>query len=147
SHYVFMAGNAGSPSQTWLAVFDANTRTFVTKTMVSDTDPALHNLDRVNVACDALDRVCVTYRLRPIAADFLFSQVAARVLSFDGANLSYLTHSFFPFINHDSVPGVNNFTTQEPSVAMTPRQIFIYAEGTVSGTNNPAGPADTAPQT
>ncbi len=145
SHYVFMAGNTGN--QTWLAVFDANTRTFVTKALVSDTDPARQNVDRVNVACDALNRVCVTFRLKPDTTAFLNSQVAARVLSFDGANLSYLTHSFFPFINHDSVPDVNNFVTQESSVAMTTRQIFIYAEGTVNGANDPNQPANTAAQT
>ena len=29
-------------------------------------------------------------------------QIVARVLQFDGTNFTFLTHSFFPFVNHDS---------------------------------------------
>ena len=135
-----------SGGQVWLSIWDALTRAFVTKAVVSEGDPSVRTLDRVNLAVDALDRVCVVYKVKPVAADFPAFQTAARVMAFDGTNVTYLTRSFFPFVNHDRV-GDLTIETDEPSVAMTTRQIFVSAKGVVNSTNNPAGGGDTAPNT
>lgn len=145
SQYVYLAGVAGG-TNVMLSVWKAQTGAWITNAVVSETDPSVHALDRVDIAVDALDRICVVYKLKPVAADFPFFQVAARVLKFDGTNVTYLTASFFPFINHDEV-GINGFETVEPSVAMTTREICISAKGTINSTNNPTGGADTWPQT
>src|SRR5207249_2992923 len=91
---------------------------------------------------DALDRVCVVYKVKPVSANFPLFQTAARVMAFDGTNVTYLTHSFFPFVNHDG-DGSLGISTLEPSVAMTTRQIFISAKGVVNSTNNPSAGGDT----
>src|SRR6185369_16827178 len=98
SEYVYLAGNAGAKTPVNVAIWDARTRNFVASAQVSDTDPATHSVDRVNLAVDALDRICVAYVIRP-TTDFTQNQIAARVLKFDGTNVTYLTHSFFPFVN------------------------------------------------
>ncbi len=140
SDYVYMAGVAGG--QVWLSVWNAQTRTFITKAPIGDGVPGVQAFDRVNLAVDALDRVCVVYKVKPSAADFGLFQVAARVLKFDGTSLSYVTHSFFPFINHDN-NGTLGLATLEPSVAMTTQQIFISAKGVLNSTNNPSGGGNT----
>jgi hypothetical protein len=158
SHYVFMAGVAGT--NVWLSVWDANTRAFITSTIVSEGNAdftllgGTRALDRSNIACDAYDRVTVVYRVQPDNGVFNATQVAARVFKFDGTNFIALTPSFFPFIQSDGravSDGTNvlsspvGFQSKEPSVAMTPRQILFYAEGLWNGipnTNTP--PATTA---
>ncbi|PYJ79539.1 MAG: hypothetical protein DME22_25305 [Verrucomicrobia bacterium] len=67
-------------------------------------------------------------------------------MQFDGTNITYLTHSFFPFVNYDP-DGSLNLTTLTPSVAMTTRQICIAAKGTINSTNNPAAGPNTAAET
>ena len=67
-------------------------------------------------------------------------------MQFDGTNITYLTHSFFPFVNYDP-DGSLSLTTVNPSVAMTTRQICIAAKGTINSTNNPAGGPNTAAET
>jgi hypothetical protein len=94
---------------------------------------------------DALDRFCVAYSLKP-TADFLQYQVAARVMAFDGASITYLTHSFFPFVNYDPSGGLG-LGTDNPGVAMTTRQICISGNGTINSTNNPAAGPDTSSMT
>src|SRR5205814_5449620 len=147
SPYVYLAGKEPESAHgvVTLAVWDSRTRNFVTSAPVSDTDPALHTVDRVAVAVDALGRVCVAYVLRP-DADFAADQIAARVLKFDGTNVTYLSHSFFPFVNYDP-DGSLGLTTANPSVAMTTRQICIAGKGTMNSTNNPAGGPNTAANT
>jgi hypothetical protein len=144
SHYVYLAGVSGP--NVMLSVWDARTAQFITSATISETDPSVHGLDRVNVAVDALNRVCVTYKVKPVTADFPLWQIAARVLAFDGTSFTYLTPSFFPFVNHDEV-GTLGMDTEESSVAMTTRQIFVYAEGAVNCTNNPAAGPNTQAQT
>jgi len=146
SPYVYLAGKQpDSPhGVVTLAIWDSRTRNFVTTAPVSDTDPTIHSVDRVAVAVDALDRVCVVYKLKP-NDNFTLWQVAARVMKFDGTNITYLTHSFFPFVNYENDPNnVKGLQTLEPSVAMTTRQICIAAKGTVNSTNNPTAGPDTA---
>jgi hypothetical protein len=145
SHYVYLAGDAGAHTPVTLSIWDARTQSFVANAIVSDTDPTLHRADRVSLAVDALDRVCVAYMLKP-TPDFTQNQVVARVLKFDGTNVTYLTHSFFPFVNYDA-DGSLGLITQTPSVAMTTRQICIAAKGLVNSTNVPAGGLNTAGDT
>ena len=144
SHYVYLAGVSGG--QVWLAIWNAQTGAFVTKAVVSDGDPSVQAFDRVNLAVDAWDRVCVVFKVRPVATDFPVFQTAARVLAFDGTNVSYLTHSFFPFVNHDE-SGTLGISTIEPTVAMTSREIFIAAKGIVNSTNNPSALGNTGANT
>jgi hypothetical protein len=149
SPYVYLAGKepeSGTLGQVKLAVWDSRTRAFVTKAVVSETTPSIHTLDRVNLAVDGLDRICVAYEVRPDLNVFTLQQVAARVMSFDGAKITPITSSFFVFVNND-LTGVNGLTTARMSVAMTPRQICIAARGTVNSLNNPAAGPNTNPET
>ena len=72
-------------------------------------------------------------------------QVAVRILQLNPTTktLSYLTGSFYPFVNF----GTNNITTFRPSVAVTTRQICVAAKGSVNSQNNPALGPDSLPQT
>jgi len=144
SYYVYLTGNAGAHTPVNVAIWDSRTRNFVASAPVSDTEPAVHSVDRVNLAVDASDRFCVAWAESP-TPDFI-NQIAARVMQFDGTNITYLTHSFFPFVNYDP-DGSLNLTTLAPSVAMTTRQICIAAKGTINSTNNPAGGPNTAAET
>src|SRR6185436_4363764 len=130
-----------------VAIWDSRTGAFVAKATVSDTDPTVHTADRVVVASDALDRFCVAYSLQP-TADFTRRQVAARVMKFDGTNITYLTHSFFAFVNYESNPSsLTGLETFHPSVAMTTKQICIAAKGQINSTNNASAGPNTAAQT
>jgi hypothetical protein len=140
-----------------LAIWDANTRNFVASANVSSDIPvAQMKVNAVNLAVDALDRITVAWDCIPTPAFGTGTpgsstqgwQIVARVLAFDGANLSYLTPSFFPFVNNDTsgILSSQGLTTQTPGVAMTTRQICISCKGTVNSTNNPASGVDT-PQT
>jgi hypothetical protein len=135
SHYVYMAGASGG--KVWLSAFDAVTRTFVAKTEVDEYNT---NIQRVNLAVDGFDRICVAYGQRP-TVDFLTVQVVARVFAFNGTQFNALTPTFFPFLGHDA-KGDTGILTKEVSVAMTPRQILISAEGTLNSTNNGAAGPD-----
>jgi hypothetical protein len=70
------------------------------------------------------------------------------VLAFDGeaGTFSYLTASFFPFMNHDDGSGGVTGTpirVIRPSPAMTTREICIAAKGEINSVNDPALGADT----
>jgi hypothetical protein len=151
SHYVYLAGQTPEVSQgnvpVSVAIWDSRTGNFVTNAIVTDTDPAVARTDRVAVAVDALDRFCVAYSLQPTPA-FARRQIAARVMAFDGTHITYLTPSFFPFVNHENdtnnILGLESFHV---SVAMTPREICIAAKGRINSTNNPAAGPDSTPQT
>jgi len=147
SYYVYLAGRTPDSTQSpvSVAIWDSRTRAFVTSATISETDPAVHAVDLVDVAVDALDRFCVVYPLKP-TADFLTYQVVARVMSFNGASISYLTPTFFPFVNYDR-DGSLGLLTDSASVAMTTRQICISAAGIINSTNNPAAGPDTSPLT
>jgi len=149
SHYIFIAGKAPESGYTniMLSAFDANTRTWITNTIVSDGNQDFTDLggkrylDRCNVACDAYNRVTVTWRHKADDVFFPGQQCAARVLAFDGTKFTPLTPMFFPFMQHDSdTNNVIGFMNQEPSVAMTPRAIMFYAKGLWNGTGNPTNP-------
>ena len=151
SHYVYLAGanGGGNPVTGFdvvLGIWDANTTNFVTATNVtSDIDITQMKINAVNVAVDALDRITVAWDCEPNTDFFNNYQTVARVMKFDGTNISFLTPSFYPFVNHDPV-GTNvaaGMHYQTPGVAMTTRQICISAKGQVNSTNNPAGGPDT----
>lgn len=154
SYYVYLAGRTPEASENnpgeavWVAIWDSRTRAFVASALVSDGSPENSRNNRVNLAVDALDRFCVAYANKADIVNFPAAswQVAARVMAFDGAKISYLTHSFYPFVNSDPT-GVSTVLTEKPSVAMTTSRICIAATGTVNGQNNPAAGGDTAPQT
>ncbi|HVV71891.1 MAG TPA: hypothetical protein VHI52_10390, partial [Verrucomicrobiae bacterium] len=148
SSYVYLAGRSpeNSRSPVYVAIWDSRTGQFVGKATVTDGDPAVYYTDRVAVAVDALDRFCVTFVIQP-TIDFQ-QQVAARVGSFDGTNIKFLTHSFFPFVNSESsLTNVTGLKTIAPHVSMTTKQICIAAKGTINSTNNPAGGPDTSAET
>ena len=144
SHYMFGAGKSpeANPGFTnmMLCAWDLKTRVWITNTIVSspgNQDPTtdgfgVRAMDRANVACDAYDRVTVAYRLKPDGNIFPYDQIVARVFKFTGTNFIPLTPQFFAFIQHDGTnafSGSVGFSSREPSVAMTPREIFIYAKG------------------
>jgi hypothetical protein len=152
SHYMFGAGKSpeANPGFTniMLCAWDLKTRLWITNTIVTspgNQDPTTDGygtrfMDRCNVACDAYDRVTVAYRLKPDNYLFNNDQIVARVFKFTGTNFIPLTPQFFAFIQHDGtnvLTGPNvGFLSKEPSVAMTPREILIYAEGTWNGIPN-----------
>ena len=151
SYYVYLAGQTPEAGQAnvpvSVAIWDSRTGNFVAQATVTDTDPTVAKTDRVSIGVDALDRFCVAYSLQP-TPDFTHRQVAARVMAFDGTNITYLTHSFFPFVNYEN--NANNllgYETFHPSVAMTTMQICIAAKGQINSTNSPTGGPDTALQT
>lgn len=148
SHYVYLAGPITNGTAVGLGVWDARTGAFVTSAIVTDTDPTVTAVDRVNLAADALDRVCVAYATKPDSTRFSNWQIAARVMKFDGTNISFLTPSFFPFISHDSDPGsIRGYVTSNPSVAMTTKAICIGAKGTLNSINDQDMGPDTASET
>ena len=152
SHFVYLAtpvNLGGGSNVVMLGVWDGRNGAFVTNAIVpSDLDATVTTVDRVNLAVDALDRVCVAFTGKPDAnVGFPNNQIIARVMKFDGTNVSYLTPSFFPFINADSTNnlvtnGMMGFKTINPSVAMTTEAICIAAKANVNSTNNPAGGPD-----
>jgi hypothetical protein len=172
SHYVYVAGANEVPgaavastipttnSPIVVAIWDANTQQFITSADVSsDLAPQGMVVDRVDVAVDALDRLTVVWDCLPSPAFYAEPinpasgnptgepcyQTVARVMAFDGKSISYLTPSFFPFVNHDTsgLLTAQGLATFEPIVAMTPRQILISCKGCVNSTNNPAAGPDT----
>ncbi len=151
SHYVYLAGETpvSSPNNpVSLAIFDARTGQCVATNTVSDTDPTVAAIDRVNVAVNALDQFCVVYDLIADPSVWTFDQIAARTGQFDGSNITFSTPSFYPFISSElDATNVLGYETENPSVVMTTKCICIAGKGTVNSTNNPSGGPDTAPQT
>jgi hypothetical protein len=146
SDYVYLVGPVTNTAQ--VAIWDARTFQWVTNAVITDTDPAVHSVDRCGAAVDALNRLCAAYMFSPDPAVFPSKQIAARVMKFDGKNVTFLTPSFFPFVNYENNPtNVLGITTLNPTVAMTTKAICIAAKGTINSTNNPAGGPDTAPET
>ncbi len=153
SHYMFGVGVSAGTNMV-LAAWDCNTRTYITSTPVgpdATTDLSTGGrraYDRANIACDAYNRVTVVYKCKPDTVGWPNWQIAARVYQFDGAKFIPLTPEFFPFIENDRDPSaIAGFISQEPSVAMTPREILVYAEGSWNATANPTNAPVTAAQT
>lgn len=153
SHYMFGVGVSAGTNMV-LAAWDCNTRTYITSTPVGPD--ALTDLntggrrayDRANIACDANNRVTVAYRCKPDTIGWPNWQIAARVYQFDGTKFIPLTPEFFPFIENDRDPNaIAGFIGLEPSVAMTPREILIYAKGSWNANANPTNTVVTQPQT
>jgi hypothetical protein len=149
SYYVYLGGQSpdnGIPSSglgsgsMYVAAWDSRTGSFVASTQVDDGgQPGVAANDRVAVAVDDLDRVCVAWAYEPDGTIFKKRQTVARVFQFTGTQFTPQTHSFFAFINHDSDPNnVLGFETYHPSVSMTRRQICISAKGELNAANNPA---------
>jgi len=149
SSHVYLAGRSlggQGHSPVAVSIFDSTTGALVAEAPVTDTDSSVSFTERTSVAVDALDRFCVAYVFQP-TSDFQ-PQVAARVMSFDGKSISYLTHSFFPFVNSESsLTNVTGLKTAAPNVSMTTQQICIAAKGTINSTNNPSGGPDTSSET
>lgn len=148
SHYVYLAGQSpeNSTGPVMVGIWDARTGNFITAATVTDGNPLAYKTDRVTVAVDAKDHFCVAFVFQPTPA--FSQQVAARVMAFDGTNVTYLTHSFFPFVNSENNPtNILGLTTVAPSIAMTTSQICIAAKGTINSTNNPAGGPDSPTET
>jgi hypothetical protein len=122
--------------------------------MIDDMD-ASATVGDTDVACDSLGNVCVAWDGIPTTANLgtnlnqNFSvSVTARVFHFDGKKVTPLTHTFFPFVNHETdTNAIQGFTFSYPNVDMTTKYICVAAKGTISSTNNPAGPLDSAPLT
>lgn len=160
SEYVFVAGQTtggwyGTDERAVVsvAVWDTHTKAYVAQANVTelipehggvgtDTEDFAPNWDpntpRVNLAVDALNRVCVAFQ-RGTEANQL-AHVAARVLAFDSSTgtFTHLTHSFWVFINF--CPDFSNcwgITSRNPSVAMTTNQICIGAKGDINLDNQP----------
>jgi hypothetical protein len=159
SDYVFLAGrNNEAVKDVRLAVWDARDRSYKGSINVNelaavdggtDAETFRPGLDRVNLAVDALNRIAVTYEVLPDG--YSAQQVALRVLAFDaaGPGFSYLTPSFFPFINHlDLCGGVGlPIRGQRPSPAMTTKEILIAAKGELNTGNIPDDCADVPGET
>jgi hypothetical protein len=145
SNYVFLAGasTGGTVPQVRVAAWDARDGSFHGSINVNELTAAnggtdsvdfQPSFDRVNLAVDALNRVLVTYTVTPDG--FQTPQVAARVLAFDSTagTFSYLTPTFFPFINHDT----GTVGSYNPSPSMTTKQLLIVAKGRPNTMNMPA---------
>ena len=154
SHYVYLAGPVVPPEggkACGLGIWDARTGAFVTNVVVSsDLDASVASVDRVGVAVDASERVCVAFAGVPdtTAATAFQLQIIARVMKFDGKNVTYMTPSFFPFMNADTnVDNVLGFKTTNPSVAMTSDHICIAAKSLINSQNDPTMGPDTSAET
>ena len=136
SPYVYLTGRALNTKIIKVAAFDSRNASFVAAGDVNE-GAFTGDFDRAFGSVDALNRLTIGWVSQP--AGYANQQVAARVLSFDGAQKSFkaLTPSFFPFVN----TATNAIRTLQMSVAMTTKQILIAAKGEISYENTPqAGP-------
>ncbi len=163
SHYLFLAGHTtggwyGSDRTrvVTVAVWDTRTRTYVGQANVTeltaahggvgaDTDDFAEywadvTKPRVNIAVDALNRVCVVFD-RGMYTGNQLTHTAARVLAFNPntGTFTHLTHSFWAFINYcgDPLGDCWAITSRYPTVSMTTRQILIGAKGNINLNNHP----------
>lgn len=153
SPYVYLAGAVVESGNRLvrIAAWDSRSRAFIGQTAVTTCYTNANATDRVNLAVDACDRICVAYEIRPNFDDFTLLQVSARVLQFNGFNntFAFLTGEFFPFVNQDRVGGlgIQTILTQRPTVAMTTKEICIAAKASMNSTNNPSAGADSTAET
>ncbi|MBI1841673.1 MAG: hypothetical protein HYR88_12590, partial [Verrucomicrobia bacterium] len=144
SPYVYLAGLASTLDSegnkvpgVYVAAFDSRDQSYVGRAKV-DNFPG--SSDRTVVASDAADRVTVAFESVPQGLGK--KQVVARVLQLDpcSGEITPLGDCFFPFLNH----GVD-FTTSNPSIAMTTMQILFAAKGSVNLHNETAAGPDSRP--
>ena len=134
SPYVFMIGKPGNEQVVKLAAWDSRDPQRVAVFDVSE--PAfVGNVDRANLAVDALNRVTASWVSSP--EGYEQQQVAARVVALDGTamTMAALTPSFFPFINAAKTGDIRSVGM---TVAMTTRQICVAAKGEINLQNKPA---------
>lgn len=152
SPYVFFSGPVSGVIR--IAVWDARDQSFVTTTNVSELLPAHGGSDRGEfnlrfdrgiLTSDALNRVVVAFEAGPSGQE----QVAIRILGFDSSKkkFSYLTGSFFPFVNYGPFVTEGFIRTFRPSVAMTTKQICVAAKGSINDQNKPELGPNTLAQT
>jgi hypothetical protein len=157
SPYVFYAdgvvvsgSGASASNAVMMAIWNGRTGAFITNVMVSpDLDPGSLSFDRVALAVNMSNQVCVAWDGQPDKTLGYANQTMAQVMQFDGANVTYLTPTFFAFINSDNTNTVavnglaEGYVTSNPSVSMTTKAICIAAKGTINSTNNPFGGPDS----
>ena len=147
SPYVFLAGAVGiggSSNACMMAIWNGQSGQFITNVMVSsDLDPAFLTVNRAALAVNMSNQVAVAYHGKTSNTGGYNSQVVARVMQFNGTNVSYLSPSFFAFVNSDSRNtiltngGPRGYRTESASVSMTTKAICIAAKGSINSTNNP----------
>jgi hypothetical protein len=166
SPYVFLAGQKPTPIPVvMVAAYDSRNpalgvvgRINVNELTSADggTDPEALDpfllLDRVNAAVDALNRVAVGYEANMVYPDQISQQVLVRVMNFNEGTkkFSYLTKSFFPFVNFLNVAPTGaggEIRTQRMSLAMTTRAICVAAKGEINTANDPTQGSDTPTET
>ena len=143
--WVFLA------SGPWLTVWNGTNGAFLAKYQYTDDLDAANSVNRTDVASDSLGNVCVAWDGTPLPA-FGNNQAMARCFHFNYAGssstLTPVTHTFFPFINHDSnTNSILGYKTENTAIDMTTRYICIAAKGVINSTNNVAGGPDSYPQT
>lgn len=146
SHYVYYTEKQfNNNGDAYVGIWDGRTGVFVTSAVWSETDPSVHSLDRFGIAVDALDRFTVVCDMKPDQSLFKAWQAVARVGSFDGTNVSWITPTFFPFVNHewDTNSLKNIETSWTPTVMMTTKAICFVNQGWINSSNNPAAGPDT----
>ena len=149
SNFVYLAGKdtdiTHPEAVVSLLAFDARIPAYVAKTNVNEQTPAnggtdtvdfISGWDRINLAVDALDRIVVTSE-SDIYVDW---QTVCRVLAFNGTTFSYLTPSFFAFVN---VQDFNYIRTFRPSPSITTKQILIAAKGEINLSYDPQAQPDS----
>ena len=158
SSFVYLAGPAATTEgpAVQLGIWNATNGVFVTNVVVSsDMDPAVFAPDRVSLAVDLSDRICVAYAGKPDKNQFANLQIIARVMQFNrklgtNANVTFLTPSFFPFQCSDTTNNLGaavGFVSSNPSVAMTKDAICIAAKGISNTQGDPTMGADTGAET
>jgi hypothetical protein len=135
-----------------MAMWNGQTGNFITNVLVSsDLDPAFLSVDRTALAVNMANQVCVAFDGKADSTVGYQDQVIARVMQFNGTNVSYLTPSFFAFLNSDNVNSVATngspagFLTSNPGVSMTTNAICICAKGSINTTNNAYNSAPDSP--
>jgi hypothetical protein len=141
--YVYFASGG------WLTVWNGTNGAFITKYETrNELDPTVGTVNRTDVACDSLGNVCVAWDGKPDSTVFVNNQIIARVFHFDGATVTPLTGTFFPFISHDgNTNNILGYKQENSNLDMTTRYICIAAKGLINSTNNVASGPDSAAQT
>ncbi|MCX8107375.1 MAG: hypothetical protein N3G20_01075, partial [Verrucomicrobiae bacterium] len=147
SPYVFLAGKVRTADAVMLVAWDARNQSFVAKTEVSEaTFPG--NVDRVNLAVDALNRVTVVWECKVPGYESGQYHTAARVLALDptAKKITPLTKSFLPFFNsaHPAAKRADSLIRiYRPTVSMTTKQIMVAAKGEINSELKPELNIDT----
>lgn len=137
SPYIVIIGKATDAAVVKVAAWDTrDPQRFATFDV---SEPAfIGNVDRANVAMDALDRITASWVSSP--EGYELPQVAARVLALNGETMQItaLTSSFFPFIN---AAKTGDITSIGMTIAMTTKQICVAAKGSINLENKPGNGA------